>query len=101
MAGGSGPSGAPRWRRRHGVLERRGPFGVALWAADAEEPVVLAGTGPAVWDALAGGATTAELAATLAAVFGAEPQRVAADLGVTLEELARAGLVEAAGSAGP
>lgn len=95
MAGGPGPAGGPCWRRRPGVLERRGPFGVALWALDADEPVVLAGTGPAVWEALAAGGTTDGLAATLAAAFGADPARVAADIAVTLEALARAGVAEA------
>ncbi len=91
MAGRPGPA---RWRRRAGVLERRGPFGVALWAPEHDEPLVLAGTGPAVWDALAVGGSDDELAAALAEAFGADPRRVAADLAATLEVLARAGLAE-------
>lgn len=89
--------GSRRWARRPGVLSRAGGFGVALWAPEADAPVVLAGTGPAVWEELAEGGTLDELAARLARRYGTEPDTVSADLAATLDALAAAGVAGAGG----
>lgn len=84
--------GSRRWARRPGVLSRTGGFGVALWAPEADAPVLLAGTGPAVWEELAEGGTLDELAARLAGRYRTDPGTVAADLDAVLDAFAAAGV---------
>jgi hypothetical protein len=75
------------------VLWRAGAFGVVL-AVPGREPLTLAGTGRALWDALAEPVTPADLVAGLADAFGADPEVVAADIEPVLAELGRVGALE-------
>jgi len=53
----------------------------------------IAGSGPAIWSLLVGGATEAELSATLAARFEAEPEDLRAAVAGLLAQLRESGLV--------
>jgi Coenzyme PQQ synthesis protein D (PqqD) len=81
-------------QRATGVLWREGEFGVVVLAAGSREPKTLAGTGRALWHALARPMAPAALAAELAAEFGVDPARVEADIAPVLAELSRIGALD-------
>ena len=80
--------------RAPGVLWRDGAFGVVILAPGSPEPQTLTGTGRSLWQALAEPVTPSELARALAAEYGAQPERVAADIIPVLEQLCAVGAVE-------
>ncbi|MFI5047442.1 MAG: PqqD family protein [Acidimicrobiia bacterium] len=84
----------PRWRRRPDALWRRGLDAVLVLPVDADEPVMLTGTGPAVWELLAEPCTVPQLAAVLSEVYDAEPATVEADVRPVVDELVRLGALE-------
>ena len=84
----------PRYRRREDVLWRRSLDTVLLLPPMASEPVILAGTGPAVWEVLAAAVSAAELAAELAGCFGADTVEVEQDLEPVIERLVALGVVD-------
>jgi hypothetical protein len=87
-------------RRRPDVLWRRSLDAIVLLPPASEEPVTLAGTGPAVWELLAEWRTEADLVAVLAAAFEVPAERVTADLSSLLTELRALGVVETAADSG-
>jgi len=93
---------ANRVRRRPDVLWRRSLDAVVLLPVDADDPLTLAATGPAVWDLLAEWRTFDDLVAVLSGAYGAPPAQVAADVEPLLAELEAFGALErAAESGGP
>ena len=64
--------------------------------AEAGELVGLNGVGGRAWELLDGELTVEEVAARLAAEFGADPERVLADVRAFVEELLAARLLERA-----
>ena len=82
--------------RAPGVLWREGPFGVVVLPPGDPRPQTLSGTAPALWHALTEPHTDLALATELAHRFGAEPDRVLADIVGVLDELTACGaLIEA------
>lgn len=59
----------------------------------------LAGSGPAIWDILARGATESEICDALATRFEADAQTIRGEVSTLLEKLGESGLVIAAGDA--
>jgi hypothetical protein len=55
----------------------------------------LAGSAPAIWDLLAGGATESEICAALAAMFEADAETIRVEVSSLLEKLREGGLVVA------
>ena len=89
--------GASTVSRSHDALWRAGDFGVVVLAADADEPVILEGTGAAVWNALASPCTADALVSELAQRFGvADRARVEHDVLPYVAELEHLGVVEVA-----
>ncbi len=89
-------SGAGRVARTPRFWVRRGDFGVVLLASRSPEPVTLAGTGVEVWDAFdAGPRTVDDVVTELADRFGAPTTTVRPDVVALVDELGRAGLLEA------
>jgi hypothetical protein len=86
----------PRWRRRPDALWRRSLDAVLVLPAGSDEPVTLAGTGPALWELLAEPCTVPQLAAVLAEAYEAEPAVVEADLAPVVGELVRLQALESA-----
>jgi len=84
----------PRWRRRPDALWRRSLDAVLVLPAGADEPVTLAGTGPALWELLADPCTVPQLAAVLSEGYDAEPATVEADVRPVVDELVRLGALE-------
>jgi len=66
-----------------------------LYDAELTRPVLLNSTAAAVWAALDGRRTVAEIAARLAVRFGAEPQQVAADVAAAIVKFDELGLLSA------
>jgi hypothetical protein len=81
-------------RRAPDVLWRDGAFGVVLLTPGTGEPLTLAGTGHALWEALAEPVSRAALALRLADEFGADADRVASDIAPVLDRLLRCGALE-------
>ena len=80
--------------RAHGALWRRGDFGVVVLGDGRPDPLTLAGTGVAIWDALDRPRRPRELIDLLAAEFGADPALVAADVTPFVDDLLRDGVLE-------
>jgi hypothetical protein len=80
--------------RARGALWRRGDFGVVVLGAGRPDPLTLAGTGVAIWDALDRPCRRRDLIERLAAGFGADPALVAADVTPVVEDLIGGGVVE-------
>jgi hypothetical protein len=84
--------GTARWHRRPDVLWRRSLDGVVLLPTDAEEPVVLSSTGPAVWDLLASPITTDDLVDRLTESYAADRSAIETDVLTLLEDLRMKGV---------
>ena len=80
--------------RAAGALWRTGDFGVVVLGTRRADALTLAGTGVAVWDALARPLHVHELVERLAAQFGAPPAIVADDLAPVLDGLVADGILE-------
>jgi hypothetical protein len=85
-----------RWRRRPDALWRRSLDAVLVLPAGSDEPITLAGTGPALWELLAEPCTVAQLAAVLSEAYGAEAATVEADVAPVVGELVRLQALESA-----
>jgi DegT/DnrJ/EryC1/StrS aminotransferase family/Coenzyme PQQ synthesis protein D (PqqD) len=85
--------GAGRWERDERTLSRCTPDVVVLLAPDGDEPIVLRGTGVALWQALDRPQNTEELANRLAADFQADPAVVLADIEPVIARLGAAGVL--------
>jgi hypothetical protein len=81
----------PRWERDPRVLWRFGPGLVVLLARDSVAPTSLSGTGVALWAALDEPRTIRQLAARLAAEFGADLDVVESDIEPVVASLAAIG----------
>jgi hypothetical protein len=82
--------------RAAGALWRSGDFGVVVLGTRRTDPVTLAGSGVAIWDALAQPRTRDELADLLAVEFATDRDLVAADIGPVLDDLVAGGALEVA-----
>lgn len=80
--------------RASGAIWRTGDFGVVVLGTAAHEPVTLAGTGVAIWDALARPCRRVELVEVLASHFAAHRDEVARDVAPVLDELLAGGVLE-------
>jgi Coenzyme PQQ synthesis protein D (PqqD) len=83
------------WRRDAHTLSRLAPGRVVLLGPDGDDPIVLLGTGVALWRALDRPQSTDELAISLAKEFDASPDAVRSDIEPVLAELSAAGVVRA------
>jgi hypothetical protein len=92
MTVSSAPFPRGRLRRADGVLWREGEFGVVVLGGIAE-PQTLAGTGRALWHALAAPVDADDLASGLARDFGVDRDRIVADIAPVLAELTRSGVI--------
>jgi hypothetical protein len=81
------------WRRRDDVIWRRSLDAVFLLPAGIDDPMTLPDTGASVWDLLEEPATVAELVATLADAYDADPTVVEHDVCELLAELEDLGVV--------
>jgi hypothetical protein len=81
-----------RYRRATAALAR--DLGEDVLVAVRDSFYTLAGTASAVWRALEEPRGVDELSRTLAAAYGAVPERVARDVGALLSELSARGVVE-------
>jgi hypothetical protein len=93
---GADADAEPRWRRRPDALWRRSLDAVLVLPVGTDEPVTLAGTGPALWELLAEPCTVAQLAAVLSEAFAAEPTTVVVDIAPVIDELVRLQALESA-----
>jgi Coenzyme PQQ synthesis protein D (PqqD) len=93
---GAGTTGAiapeTRCRRAADVLERRTGESVVLLAA--EPPIVLRGTGVAIWDAFATTRRVADVVDDLAATYDATPATIERELLTLLAMLQQASVIE-------
>lgn len=90
----SGELTEPRyWHRCDGVLWRQSLDAVVLLAPGEDEPIVLRGGGPAVWERLESPVTIEDLVRDLAAAHGSEEAQVEADVLELLDRLEAAGAV--------
>ncbi len=80
--------------RAPGAIWRTGDFGVTVLGTTSEEPVTLAGSGVAVWDALARPRRRVELVEILATRFAADRDEIARDVAPVLDELLAGGVLE-------
>jgi hypothetical protein len=85
--------------RAPGAIWRDGDFGVVVLGRASYEPVTLAGTGVAIWDALARPRRRVELVELLAARFAADAEDVARDVAPVLDALVTDGALELVGAA--
>lgn len=88
------PTHTARWRQRVDVLRRTRGGTQLLLALDGDEPVVLEGTGAHIWACLAVPQRVTDLVATFVDVPQPDPQQVADDIAVFLEQLEADHLVE-------
>jgi dTDP-4-amino-4,6-dideoxygalactose transaminase len=88
-------NGAGRWERDERTLSRSAPDFVVLLAPDCADPIVLRGTGVALWQALDRPQNTEELANRLAAEFHADPGAVRSDIEPVIARLGAAGVLRA------
>jgi dTDP-4-amino-4,6-dideoxygalactose transaminase len=88
-------NGADRWERDERTLLRCAPTFVMLLSPDGDEPIVLRGTGVALWHALDRAQNTEELANRLAAEFDADPAAVRSDIEPVIARLSAAGVLRA------
>lgn len=89
------------WRRRADLRWRRTLDAVVLLPASRDEPVMLAGTGAAVWDLLGVPATLDDLVDALLEGFAGDRSVVARDVAALLEDLEALGALDRLGGAGP
>jgi hypothetical protein len=83
-----------RWARADGVLWREVATGVLLLAPNATEPLLLSGSGAAVWQVLAHPVGEDELVQVLADAFGVGPDVVGSDVRPLLCDLADRDIVQ-------
>ena len=83
-----------RWHRNPAALWRRSLDGVVVLAPGADEPIVLRGGGPAVWERLAEPITLGELVEDIAGTHGADEDEVERDVRSLLDLLAVSGAAE-------
>jgi dTDP-4-amino-4,6-dideoxygalactose transaminase len=88
---GANADHARRWERDERILFRSAPDRVVLLPPDGDDPIVLHGTGVALWQALDRPRNTEDLAACLAAEFRSDPVSVRSDIEPVLARLATAG----------
>ena len=81
-------------QRSPAVLVRSGAFGVVVLGRHGEVPVTLAGTGVAVWEALARPCRLDELVARLAERFAVDPETIRADVAPAVDHLVSVGILE-------
>jgi hypothetical protein len=92
----------PAFRRRADVLWRRSLDAVVVLPIDAEDPITVAGTGVDVWELLDTWRTVEGIAELLAPRYDADPDVVAGDVAVLVEQLRDGGALDvAAPSVGP
>jgi len=84
-----------RVRRRPGVLWRRSLDAVVILPPGTGDTVILAGTGPVLWELLADWRTADDLVDALARLFAAPADQVRADVEPLLADLAARGALEA------
>jgi hypothetical protein len=84
----------PTWGRAADVLWRKVPGGAIVLSPARDQPTLLAGSGEALWDALAQPAPVADLVSVLAGRYGVEPAAVRDDVRAALEQLRALGLAE-------
>jgi Coenzyme PQQ synthesis protein D (PqqD) len=85
-----------RWQRDERTLARSAPGLVVLLGADGGDPIVLRGTGVALWEALDRPRGTDELAMRLAAKFNGDLAAVRSDIEPVIARLGAAGVLRAA-----
>jgi dTDP-4-amino-4,6-dideoxygalactose transaminase len=85
-----------RWERDERILFRSGPDRVVLLPPGGDDPIVLHGTGVALWQALDRPRNTEDLAACLAAEFHSDPASIRSDIEPVLARLASAGVLHSA-----
>jgi Coenzyme PQQ synthesis protein D (PqqD) len=83
------------WRRSERTLSRSAPGLVMVLGPERGDPIVLRGTGVALWRALDRSQSTDELAISLAEEFDASPDAVRADIEPVLAQLSVAGVLRA------
>jgi Coenzyme PQQ synthesis protein D (PqqD) len=83
------------WRRDERTLSRSAPGVIVLLGPDSSDPIVLRGTGVALWSALNRPQSTDELAISLAEEFDTSPDAVRSDIEPVLAQLSVAGVVRA------
>ena len=83
------------WRRDERTLSRSMPGLVVVLGPERGDPIVLRGTGVALWRALDRPQSTDELAISLAEEFDASPDAVRSDIEPVLEQLSVAGVLRA------
>jgi hypothetical protein len=88
-------NGTGRWERDKRTLSRSAPDFVVLLAPDGDDPIVLRGTGVALWQALDRPQNTEELANRLAVEFHADPAAVRSDIEPVIARLGAAGVLRA------
>ena len=88
-------NGAHRWERDERTLSRAAPGFVVLLPPNGDEPIVLRGTGVALWQALDQARNTEELANRLAAEFHADPVAVRSDIEPVIARLEAVGVLRA------
>ena len=86
----------PRWRRRVDVLQRRVDDVWVLLAVEGDDPVLLEGTGAAVWELLAEPCSLSTMVDAFATATDGAPGRIRADLQAFLADLEAQDLVERA-----
>ena len=85
---------ATRWRRRVDVLQRRVADTWVLLAVDGDEPLLLEGTGAAVWELLEEPRELSTLVEAFADATDGSPDTIRDDLTTFLTDLEASGLVE-------
>lgn len=90
-------NGSTRWKRSDRTLWRWTTDGVVLLTPSNAEPVVLNGSGAALWDVLADARTPAEIGEALAPDYGTAPELLAPDIDVFIEQLAAIEAIEPSG----
>ena len=83
-----------RWQRNPAALWRRSLDGVVLLAPGADEPIVLSGGGPAVWEGLAEPITLDGLVEDLARAHRADLDAVRRDVRSLIDLFAVSGVAE-------
>jgi Coenzyme PQQ synthesis protein D (PqqD) len=84
-----------RWERDSRTLSRSAPGIVVLLGPTGSDPIVLRGTGVALWAALERPQSTDEVAARLATGFVTDPDAVRSDIEPVLAQLSAAGVLRA------
>jgi hypothetical protein len=82
-----------RWERDDRTLSRSAPGLVVLLSPNGGDPIVLRGTGFALWAALDRPQSTEELAVRLAAEFDADGATVLSDIEPVIARLRAAGML--------